>query len=289
MDILSSTDLKRAGSAPLPAWFRPSRAARASLALLATLALLAALAACNSESGGSGTPDSGEDLAAADLAAESGAGSGDGDVSDGAVDAPAGEAGSQDSALDSAAADGPLADATAGSCAPQDAKGVGACDMLLGVTWDGFHCASLSGCSCSGKDCTKLYSGIGACEKARLNCICDAMDVKGAGGTGCGTLGVYWNGKACVDLVACSCTGSECKYLFKGTSAKAKCDAHHKRCTCKPLDAKGTAGCTKQLGYTWDGSTCVPLVGCSCVGSDCTLATGLTFTLCKKMFSHCGP
>ncbi|HZO16442.1 MAG TPA: hypothetical protein VFB62_24375 [Polyangiaceae bacterium] len=38
---------------------------------------------------------------------------------------------------------------------------------------------------------------------------------------------------------------------------------------CAPQDAKGTGLCLAYFGVKWNGSSCVGLSGCSCVGSDC--------------------
>jgi len=56
------------------------------------------------------------------------------------------------------------------SCKPMDAKGVGNCKMLLGWYYNGKTCSSLSGCSCAGTDCSKLYKSSGACNTAYAAC-----------------------------------------------------------------------------------------------------------------------
>lgn len=56
-------------------------------------------------------------------------------------------------------------------CEPQDAEGEGACEMILGVKWDGKQCVSFSGCKCVGSDCDAvLHQSGGACEKAHEGC-----------------------------------------------------------------------------------------------------------------------
>jgi hypothetical protein len=57
------------------------------------------------------------------------------------------------------------------SCEPDDASGVGGCDLLLGVVWTGTRCAYLSGCSCEGSDCAIIHRDETACEDAHGHCI----------------------------------------------------------------------------------------------------------------------
>ena len=61
-------------------------------------------------------------------------------------------------------------DGTKPGCLPMVAQGVGGCAMVLGVTWDGSACVSISGCSCQGSDCTKLYQTTQACQAATSIC-----------------------------------------------------------------------------------------------------------------------
>lgn len=58
-----------------------------------------------------------------------------------------------------------------GTCGAMDAAGEGACEKLLGYGWNGTECVSLSGCSCTGADCDKLYSGPGSCAAAHEQCL----------------------------------------------------------------------------------------------------------------------
>jgi hypothetical protein len=55
-------------------------------------------------------------------------------------------------------------------CAPQDARGEGACRQLLGYKWDGFACVALSGCDCVGFDCFTLSSSLQGCTWAHNGC-----------------------------------------------------------------------------------------------------------------------
>ncbi len=51
-------------------------------------------------------------------------------------------------------------------CRPQEAAGVGDCEMVIGVFWDGVRCRSVSGCRCEGRDCEAAYPSVEACERA---------------------------------------------------------------------------------------------------------------------------
>jgi hypothetical protein len=56
-------------------------------------------------------------------------------------------------------------------CQPQAAEGVGPCDALLGIKWNGTTCVVISGCSCAGPDCDNLFSTGGEdCMQAHAQC-----------------------------------------------------------------------------------------------------------------------
>ena len=73
-----------------------------------------------------------------------------------------------------------------------------------------------------------------------------------------------------------SCSGTPCGSRCPGGFR----DAEH-RCQpnppadcpggppCTPYDARGTPNCQTLWGFTWDGTKCVAIVGCECVGADC--------------------
>jgi hypothetical protein len=105
-------------------------------------------------------------------------------------------------------------DSGSASCAAQNAHGQGSCEMLLGWGWDGRACIPLSGCSCQGPDCNKLFADPGACYKVYGVCIpCTAMDAQGQGRCKM-LLGWKWDGSQCVSLGGCSCQGADCDRLF---------------------------------------------------------------------------
>lgn len=57
-----------------------------------------------------------------------------------------------------------------GLCAPMDVEGEGGCDAVLGYRFDGSECRSISGCSCEGDDCRKLYKSADRCRRATGDC-----------------------------------------------------------------------------------------------------------------------
>lgn len=55
--------------------------------------------------------------------------------------------------------------------------------------------------------------------------------------------------------------------------------------SCAPMDAKGQGACRAIVGTAWNGSACVTLAGCDCVGVDCARATA---TECQAKANACG-
>ncbi len=55
-------------------------------------------------------------------------------------------------------------------CAAVDARGEGACRILLGYAWDGSTCAAVAGCTCAGAGCAALSDTLDACFAAHSNC-----------------------------------------------------------------------------------------------------------------------
>lgn len=159
-------------------------------------------------------------------------------------------------------------------CEAQDARGVGDCEMVLGVFWDGFRCSYVSGCSCEGEDCDAAYSSPAECylEHAACPSACSPMDVQGVGPCDA-ILGWYWDGAACQVLSGCSCEGEGCDRLHASpeecAAASASCPA-----ACAPAEVEGVGPCAAILGWYWDGKGCSALSGCSCGGPDCGLLYG---------------
>lgn len=171
-------------------------------------------------------------------------------------------------------------------CSAQDAVGVGPCDAIVGIFWDGFRCAYHSGCSCEGEDCGAGYKSIEDCYRARAGCpsICDPLDVRGEGLCDM-VLGIYWDGTRCRTLSGCSCEGKDCDRLF---ASQDECEAAVLGCpsACGPMDAQGSGPCAMILGYAWNGSRCVSLSGCSCEGEDCAGIFG-SQEECEAAFEGC--
>lgn len=69
----------------------------------------------------------------------------------------------------------------------------------------------------------------------------------------------------------CGCDGvtycNDCDAAAMGIDVirNSPCEAS----PCDPMDAYGTGLCDAFWGFAWDGSSCVGVSGCSCVGSDC--------------------
>ena len=115
-------------------------------------------------------------------------------------------------------------------CTAWDAKGVGMCSMFLGYIWDGKQCKGISGCSCGGTDCHRIYSSPTKCSAGQASCSatpsCKPMNVKGVGACKL-LLGWYFDGKQCKSLGGCSCAGTDCGKLYKNSAA---CQAAYQGC-----------------------------------------------------------
>jgi hypothetical protein len=191
------------------------------------------------------------------------------------------------------------------------------CKCMMGFAWNGTECVGLGDCACVGADCDKLTETIEACQAQHLSCssvknklscgsaaltsksfdACTAMDAQGVAddsGVQCRcVLGFVWDGSQCLSLGGCACLGADCDKL---TSTLEECEAKHTSCTSKPsytcgaaqlrskvhaacaaMDAvaEGDANghCLCMLGYAWNGSDCVGLGDCACVGADCDKLT----------------
>jgi hypothetical protein len=89
----------------------------------------------------------------------------------------------------------------------------------------------------------------------------------------------------CVNSLPCGNACTQCNTLdgscYAGTcDVIGDCTTRDPRCggpkrTCEPTDAQGTSDvrstpCQKVFGWAWDGSKCIAVVGCNCVGSQCS-------------------
>jgi hypothetical protein len=189
-------------------------------------------------------------------------------------------------------------------CDSMDATGDDGCFCMLGYAWDGAQCVGISGCACTGADCNKLTQTPEECATDHASCggpsgfecgsaelhaaehtACVAMDVQGDEECYC-MLGFYFDGTDCLPLTGCECAGADCDKL--GLTLE-DCVAQHETCPitppdfgcgsealyahphaeCAAMDAEAIDPCFCMLGYAWDGSACVMLGGCECVGADC--------------------
>ena len=113
-----------------------------------------------------GRRDLGSDAGALDAGAREDAAADDGGARDAATnDASASDAGGTD------AGNVDLGPSTPPDCAAQDARGVGACEAIVGTFFNGENCVAISGCSCEGTKCGDGFDSIEACEAVYSECI----------------------------------------------------------------------------------------------------------------------
>jgi hypothetical protein len=55
---------------------------------------------------------------------------------------------------------------------------------------------------------------------------------------------------------------------------------------CQAMDAIAVGDCNTLLDWSWNGSKCIPLVGCACQGRDCYNNLDDLFT-CNTVFLGC--
>ncbi|MCC7542495.1 MAG: hypothetical protein IT379_40135 [Deltaproteobacteria bacterium] len=82
-----------------------------------------------------------------------------------------------------------------GTCDAQDARGEGACAAFFGYAWDGTRCVGISGCSCAGADCERLWSDDRECADAHRECGSDCRTTGCPAGTECQ---LCWVAYACI-------------------------------------------------------------------------------------------
>lgn len=81
------------------------------------------------------------------------------------------------------------------SCERMDATGDGLCDAFFGYAWDGSACVGISGCSCVGADCGRLYHSPDVCDAAHTGCADDCRTRGCPTGSRCE---ICWTSYACI-------------------------------------------------------------------------------------------
>jgi hypothetical protein len=154
-------------------------------------------------------------------------------------------------------------------CEPDDARGVGPCDAIVGIAWDGAACVDLSGCSCEGSDCG-IYESEADCVSEHAICVdpCAPDDARAVGECDA-IVGIAWNGLACVGLSGCECVGADCGRY----ASQEECEREHATCTggCLTNDDCSDGYCAKPDGMCDAVGTCMLFpagVPCELVGGD---------------------
>ncbi len=188
-------------------------------------------------------------------------------------------------------------------CTAQDAAGDGACMMILGYAFNGRTCTELGGCDCVGDDCDEIFNSREACRDAYKPCLdneCEPMDAVGVDVQCPGHYGYAYHGEeeGCVGIGGCDCAGDDCEQLY---SSKSECLTDHAHCadngsgtdpvpgpgpTCSPWDVEAQGPCDMELGFGYDGDSCVSFSGCDCVGADCDRLTAEPED-CEKQIRDC--
>jgi hypothetical protein len=80
--------------------------------------------------------------------------------------------------------------------------------------------------------------------------------------------GVYFFGESCGWVSGCSCEGDDCDDAY---DSELSCELAHRGCLsgCAPQDAAMVGGCEPAPLYVFNGTQCVAMSGCACVGEDC--------------------
>jgi hypothetical protein len=81
------------------------------------------------------------------------------------------------------------------------------------------------------------------------------------------------------------CYPGSCSWFGSCKAAVPVCSMGATR-GCAPSDAVGVGDCNYFLGWGWDGSKCLGVVGCLCQGSDCGMLLG-SYDDCHTTFSLC--
>jgi hypothetical protein len=140
-------------------------------------------------------------------------------------------------------------------CEGMDVQEVGSCEPVRGYYWDGEACVLLSGCSCEGDDCDRVYGSMETCEAAYRTCLEGSPHVCRSDGD-CEE-GAEW----CVDgeCVPCDNTGTVCLIACRqGWSVYSRNGCTP--CECAPINVcDRDADCAEHP----QGEVCVPGAFCT--------------------------
>lgn len=114
---------------------------------------------------------------------------------------------------------------------------------------------------------------------------CEPQDVAGVGNCDA-AFGVFFLGDAgCGWVSGCSCEGADCA---NGYEDEAACEQAHRGCSsaCAPQDITLIGSCEPASVYAFNGTECVAMDGCSCVGDDCDQSYA-SLEECKAANAEC--
>lgn len=126
-------------------------------------------------------------------------------------------------------------------------------------------CPSTHYCDFTELGACGLLDETGICQPRPTDCSTDCVEVCGCDGT------TYCN--------ECEAHAAGREVASEGACAPPD--------PCRPMDAFGIGDCTTSVGWAWNGSACVELIGCSCDGTDCFRVES-TQELCEAPFASCG-
>jgi hypothetical protein len=83
-----------------------------------------------------------------------------------------------------------------------------------------------------------------------------------------GLFGPFFLGSSCNYLEGCSCVGEDCGVRYQSVE---ECNQAHRGCIegCTPQDAAFIGDCEPLPQVVFTGVSCVEMMGCACIGSDC--------------------
>ncbi len=156
-------------------------------------------------------------------------------------------------------------------CTPMDARGEGLCDAFFGWAWTGEACTSVSGCSCVGAECDRLFDSLEACERRYASCGGCTSDVT------CGVSG-WCNPCARGSCPECDDCVQDCAPSRCATGEMPTCRAIRPEC--------GETGVAIVVDGCWlcvDAYTCERLPAGDCRATGC--AEGSSCQLCRTGYA----